>query len=126
MSPRPLLLDDHKDLVAYCVQALKSADGRISIRELEQATGYTHRYLDSLFKQHVGLPPKALAGIYRFQRFYRKWARGQSFDMLKHDLYDYYYDQSHFTKEFKKMTGYAPREYTNEVSNELGRRLCLR
>ena len=60
------------------------------------------------------------------QKFYRKWAEGQSFDLLKNDLYEYYYDQSHFTKEFRKMTGYSPRKFSLEVSNEFGRRPSLR
>jgi len=34
--------------------------------------------------------------------------------------------RSHFTKEFKKMTGYSPRKFTDEVSNEFGRRLSLK
>ena len=118
--------DRHSSLVEYCVQTLKSADGRIPIQELVQQTGYSRRYLDLLFRQHVGLSPKVLAGIFRFQKFYRKWAEGQSFDLLKNDLYEYYYDQSHFTKEFRKMTGYSPRKFSLEVSNEFGRRLSLR
>lgn len=116
----------NNDLVAYCVQALKSTHGRIRVRELESRTGFSRRYLDLLFKQHVGLSPKVLAAIFRFQLFYRKWAQEQSFDLLKDDLYEYYYDQAHFTKEFKKMTGHTPREYCHEVSNEFGRALSLR
>jgi AraC-like DNA-binding protein len=118
--------DRRNGVVEYCVQSLKSTDGRIAIQELAQTTGYTRRYLNVLFKQHVGLSPKALAGIFRFQKFYRHWATGQSFDLLKNDLYDYYYDQAHFTKEFKKMTGYSPRRFSREVSNEFGRRLLRR
>jgi AraC-like DNA-binding protein len=113
-------------LVDYCVRSLKSTDGRIAIQQLVRQTGYSRRYLNLLFRQHVGLSPKVLAGIFRFQRFYRKWAEGQSFDLLKKDLYEYYYDQSHFTKEFRKMTGYSPRKFSIEVSNEFGRRLSLR
>jgi methylphosphotriester-DNA--protein-cysteine methyltransferase len=71
----------------------------------------------------VGLSPKALAEIFRFQRFYRKWAQGLRYDVLKQELYDYYHDQAHFTKEFKRMTGYSPQKFTLEVSNEFGRRL---
>lgn len=119
-------LSRNNDLVAYCVHALKSSAGRIPIRELEQRTGYSRRYLDLLFKQQVGLAPKVLAGIFRFQRFYRKWAQGQSFDLIKDDLYEYYYDQSHFIKEFRKMTGHAPREYILETSNKFGRQVSQR
>ena len=110
-------------IVDYCVGALRFADGRIPIRELEQQTGYSRRYLDKLFKQHVGLSPKVLAEIFRFQRFYRKWAEGLSFDLVKAELYDHYYDQAHFTREFRRMTGHSPQRFVREVSNEFGRRL---
>ena len=110
-------------VVDYCVRALRSADGRMAIRELEQYTGYSRRYLDRLFQQHVGLSPKVLAEIFRFQRFYRKWAEGLSFDLFKAELYDHYYDQAHFTKEFRRMTGHSPRQFIRDVSNEFGRRL---
>jgi len=110
-------------LVDYCVGALRSADGRISIRELQQRTGYSRRYLDRLFRQHAGLSPKVLAEIFRFQRFYRKWAEGLSFDVFKAELYDHYYDQAHFTKEFRRMTGHSPGKFVRDVSNEFGRRL---
>jgi AraC-like DNA-binding protein len=113
-------------LIEFCVAALKFSRGRIAIRELERRTGYSRRYLDLLFNRHVGLPPKVLAGIFRFQTFYRKWARGVPYDALKDELYDYYHDQAHFTKEFKKMTGYSPRKYILEVSYEFGRRLSLK
>ena len=112
-------------LIDFCVRTLELAQGRMSIKELEHQTGYTWRYLDLLFKQYVGFSPKVLAGIFRFQTFYRKWAKGQSFDVLKRDLYEYYYDQAHFTKEFKRMTGYSPQRFSLEVPNEFGRRLSL-
>ena len=113
-------------LVNYCIGALRSLDGRMAIRDLERETGYSRRYLDRLFQQHVGLSPKVLAEIFRFQRFYRKWAAGLSFDLLKAELYDHYYDQSHFTKEFQRMTGYPPQTFMRDVGNEFGRQLVRR
>jgi len=113
-------------IVDYCVDTLRSVDGRISIRALEQQTGYSRRYLGRLFQQHVGLSPKVLAEIFRFQRFYRKWAEGLSFDLLKADLYDHYYDQAHFIREFRRMTGHSPQRFVRDVSNEFGRHLVRR
>jgi len=113
-------------LVNYCIGTLRSLDGRMAIRDLERETGYSRRYLDRLFQQHVGLSPKVLAEIFRFQRFYRKWAAGLSFDLLKAELYDHYYDQSHFTKEFQRMTGYPPQTFMRDVVNEFGRQLVRR
>jgi AraC-like DNA-binding protein len=113
-------------VVEFCVNALKLAHGRMPIKELEQKTGYSRRYLDILFRQRVGLPPKVLAGIFRFQMLYRKWAEGLSYDLLKESAYDYYYDQAHFSKEFRRMTGYTPREFMTGASNGFGRRLSLK
>jgi AraC-like DNA-binding protein len=113
-------------LVHFCVESLKNRDGRITIRELEQRTGYSRRYLDLLFQKHAGLSPKALARIFRFQKFYRKWAQGSPYEVLKREYGDDYYDQAHFTKEFKRMTGFSPRQYAYEVPNEFGRRITLK
>ena len=82
--------------------------------------------LELLFQRYVGFPPKLLAGIFRFQKFYRKWAQGQSYDVMKGEVYDDYYDEAHFCNEFKRMTGYSPRRYTLDVPNEFGRRLTLK
>lgn len=123
-----LLARNYRDnrLMDFCVNSLELTYGRMTIRELEQKTGYTHRYLELLFRQHVGFPPKVLADIFRFQKFYRRWARGLSYDLLREDLYDYYYDQAHFTKEFKRMTGHSPRKFILHVQNDFGRRLSLK
>ncbi len=112
-------------IVEYCVGSLKSTNGLTTISDLERQTGYTRRYLELLFRNHVGLSPKVLAGIFRFQKFYRKWASDRPYDEFKDELYDYYFDQSHFTKEFKRMTGFTPRQFSQEVSNEFGRRLSI-
>ncbi len=112
-------------IVEYCVNSLRSTNGLISISEMECKTGYSRRYIEMLFKNHIGLSPKVLAGIFRFQKFYKKWANGKSYNDLKDELNDYYFDQAHFIKEFRRMTGFSPLQFTHEVSNEFGRLLSL-
>jgi methylphosphotriester-DNA--protein-cysteine methyltransferase len=73
-----------------------------------------------LFKEHVGVSPKAYAGIVRFQWAYQTWMHGQAQTFSRSHLGDYYYDQSHFIKDFKRFTGFTPQRY-RAVSNELGR-----
>lgn len=113
-------------VVDYAVATLRATGGQTTIKALGRQTGYSNRYLEILFKEQVGLSPKALARIFRFQRLYEGWARGQGYDSLKHQSYDYYHDQSHFAKEFKQFTGYPPRRFADEISNEFGRRLALK
>ena len=113
-------------VVDYVVATLRGTGGLTTIKALEQETGYSSRYLEFLFREHVGVSPKALARIFRFQRFYERWAQGQSYDVLRRELYDSYHDQSHFAKEFKRFTGYPPRQFTSQISNEFGRRLALK
>jgi AraC-like DNA-binding protein len=112
-------------LVEYCVDYLLRTNGVAAISDLEDKTGYGKRSLELLFKKYVGVSPKTLAGIFRFQWLYRKFARGQSYEAVKKDLYELFYDQSHFTNEFRKMTGFSPRHYSLKVRNEFGRRLTL-
>jgi AraC-like DNA-binding protein len=112
-------------LVEYCVNSLKSANGLMTISELQNKTGYSRRYLEILFKNHIGLPLKTLGNIFRFQKFYRDWANGEPYERIMDGLYNYYHDQAHFTKEFKRMTGFSPKHFSSKVSNEFGRQLTL-
>jgi len=109
---------DH--IVDYCVQMISSLHGLSTIKELERKTGYSKRYLDLLFKKHLGISPKTFATIVRFQRFYRSWADHAHSRPGEFNLYDLYYDQSHFIKEFKRYTGHTPMQLAH-FNNDFGR-----
>lgn len=107
-------------ILDHVVRRMRETHGAIEIRQLEKETGYTRRWLDRLFKEHIGQSPKTLSAICRFQRFYQAWAETSSPRFFQEDLLDLYYDQAHFSREFKRFTGVSPGRYA-QSDNEFGR-----
>lgn len=104
----------------FAVRRIQETHGAVEIRELERGTGYSRRWLAHLFEEHVGIAPKTLAAIARFQKVYSAWALDPSPRVFSPDLLDLYYDQSHFSREFKRFTGSSPGRYA-QADNEFGR-----
>lgn len=102
-------------IVNFSVQLITSFHGLTSIKELEKKTGYSRRYLEMLFKDHLGISPKTFSTITRFQHFYKSIGPG-TID----NIYDVYYDQTHFIKEFKRYTGFTPLQFSR-LSNDFGK-----
>ncbi len=109
----------YSSIIDYSVHFISSSHGLASIKELEKKTGYTKRYIDLLFKDHLGISPKTYATIVRFQRFYKHLANAESLKSDAHAFLELYYDQSHFIKEFKRYTGHTPMQYSN-MNNDFG------
>jgi AraC-like DNA-binding protein len=107
-------------LLDHTIERLIQSHGMTRIQELARETGYSRRYLDMLFREHVGLSPKSLASILRFQSMYRGWMQVNLRTFSKDSLYAHYYDQAHFIKEFKRFTGYTPQKYA-ELVNAFGK-----
>ncbi len=117
-----LLQQNEKEyaLLDHTLDLLAQAHGMMRVQELAAHLGYTKRYLDMLFQEHVGVSPKSLASILRFQEMYQVWMQHKSPTFFSNHWPAYYYDQSHFIKEFKRFTGFTPQHYAGIV-NEFGR-----
>jgi AraC-like DNA-binding protein len=94
---------------------IQARKGQLRIKELENFTGYSSRYIDKVFKDYAGMSPKTFAQIIRFQ---------STIDHLDHDnlipLSDLaasggYYDQPQFIRDFRKFTGTTPKEYRRRI-----------
>jgi AraC-like DNA-binding protein len=97
--------------LAAAVARLAHCSEPVSIRGLAAEIGISQRRLVSLFDERVGLKPKMLARVFRFQRVLRR---------LEHEPFPGwtaiaadagYFDQAHFTKEFHELSGMRPGEY---------------
>jgi len=109
----------HTDqIVRHAVRLIQERGGLISISELTEKMGYSQRYLAMQFDRFVGLGPKTLAEIVRFQnRFVSLTRFGTAGAAAPADPDEDYYDQSHFSREFKRFSGLPPAAYLRK-SNE--------
>jgi AraC-like DNA-binding protein len=90
----------------------------ITVAQLEKETGYSARWLHKKFSEHLGTGAKNLSEIVRFKQLYHAYSTGRGLQILRGQIYDYYYDQSHFLRAFKRFTGFNPTELQNSL-NEL-------
>ncbi|WP_193311760.1 helix-turn-helix transcriptional regulator [Agriterribacter humi] len=110
-----------QDLVfEYCVEKIVSSKGKVTVKELEKKTEYSSRWLNKKFAVNLGVSPKSLSTIIRFNQYYNAVANNNEMDFMQNAFYDYYYDQSHFLKEFKRFTGLSHSGFEN-TSNDFGK-----
>ena len=102
----------------YCINRIMDSKGLITVAKLEKETGYSSRWLNRKFSEHLGTGPKNLSEIVRFKQFYQAYSTGIRLQNLKEYIYEYYYDQSHFLRAFKRFTGCTPTDLQNSM-NEL-------
>ncbi|MGX5820275.1 AraC family transcriptional regulator [Chitinophaga lutea] len=75
--------------------------------EKELDTGVSPRQLRRLFDRYIGGSPKTFSKVVRFQHILQ--AKPSAESLKKNKLfYDSYYDQAHFIKEFKTLSGQTP------------------
>lgn len=85
--------------------------GQLKLTYLQQNARISYRQIDRLFKQHLGLSPKAYARIVRFNHCVFLH-RHQEFRKLTDLAYaGGYFDQMHFIKEVKHFTHRTPKQY---------------
>jgi methylphosphotriester-DNA--protein-cysteine methyltransferase len=101
----------------FCIDKITTSKGKVAIKELEGKTGYSSRWLNMKFMDKLGISPKNLASIVRFKHYYQGLIAGNNNPFLKNDYYEFYYDQSHFIKDFKRFTGLPPTKYLKQIND---------
>jgi len=86
----------------------------LSINNLEKETGYSRQYLHRVFKSFTGISIKKFQQINRITSVLKSMNKnGDSLSGLTYS--GGYFDQSHFIKDFKQLTGYSPASYLSSV-----------
>lgn len=99
------------NLSANLLPLIQEHNGVLSVGQLEQMAGYSTRTLQRKFQAELGISPKSLLQIVRFNALLAQLKQG-SIDSWSRIVYDYgYFDQAHFIKDFKRYTSKTPTNF---------------
>lgn len=96
--------------VARAVAAIAADGGTRSIVALDAWRGHSRTRFTAAFRDQVGVSPKRFARIVRFDRALDALRRGPG-SLGDVALATGYYDQAHFTSEFREHAGLTPTAY---------------
>lgn len=101
------------DLAGFsrATDAAKETRGGASVEQMAEAAGVSSRHLERLFARHLGVTPKTLARVLRFQSALGALMREPDGTLADVAAQAGYFDQAHFIKDFRRMTGGVPRGY---------------
>jgi AraC-like DNA-binding protein len=97
--------------IGAILRMAETTSGLTQVEQLAQASGMGVRSLQQLFSDYVGVSPKWVLRRFRLHEAADRLASGEEPDLaaLAHSLG--YFDQAHFTADFRKLVGQTPANY---------------
>jgi AraC-like DNA-binding protein len=96
--------------VAWAWQRIAERGGQIGVGDLAAEIGCSRRHLQSHFSQQVGLAPKTVARLVRFERVCTA-VRRAPVRWAELAAAAGYADQSHLSRDFRELAGMTPGEF---------------
>lgn len=98
-------------IVRSTVKTILTANGQLSVDELSKQSNINRRQLERKFSSAIGLSPKQLSKTIRLQATLKMLLNKQFTSLTALAYENEYYDQAHFIKDFKELTGFTPKEF---------------
>lgn len=103
-------------LISQVLATASAANGILRLHDLAGMTSYSGRHINRLCQERVGVSYKSLARILRVNEACRRINHGaESLTTLSYELG--YFDQAHFTTDFKILCGVTPSVYQRNLSH---------
>jgi AraC-like DNA-binding protein len=100
--------------VRHAWRRLVGTGGQVSVEQLASEVGWSRRHLTGRFVAEVGLPPKVLARVVRFERARDALAAGEHPTIAAVAAACGFADQSHLTRDFRELAGCSPTQWLAE------------
>ncbi len=102
------------NIVKSTIDVLSESKGSASINAILKDDLSVRRQLERKFSKQTGLSPKQLGKIIRMQSALKMMLNGQVETLTQVAYESEYYDQAHFTRDFKEFTGVNPKQYLDD------------
>jgi AraC-like DNA-binding protein len=100
--------------VEWSWQELRRTDGRAAIAELASELGWSHRRLIARFREQIGLAPKTVGRVMRFDRAVQA-LRSAAVGLSEVAFECGYYDQAHMNRDFRELGGTTPDSFRSSL-----------
>ena len=107
-------------VVAWAFRRIEASGGAIDVGALAREMGYSPKHVIDLFREHVGVAPKLLARIVRFDRLIQLIKAGASRLWVDLAIEAGYYDQAHLVRDVKQFAGTTPTDARAELVDLAG------
>lgn len=97
--------------VEHAWARLQASHGAVVIAMLADEVGWSRRHLAARFQADVGLPPKTVARILRFQRVTQTLRRTGGSGLAEVAYACGYADQAHLNRDFRAFAGTTPTDF---------------
>jgi AraC-like DNA-binding protein len=94
--------------VAEAWRRLVATRGRAQVGAIASDLAWSRRHLSRQFRREVGLSPKAVARVLRFEHAHRLAARADPPSWARVSATAGYADQAHLVREWREFTGLSP------------------
>jgi AraC-like DNA-binding protein len=100
--------------VAALEKAARSRN--LPVQQICRQYNVSRKHLNFLFKEYIGVSPKMLSSLNRFQSILSSIVASRP-EKLTHLAYELdFFDQSHFNNQFKRFTGIRPNDYIRQTA----------
>lgn len=94
----------------WAARRLAASAGQLRVAEMATAVGWSHKHFARRFEHELGLAPKTMARVLRFDTAMHALRSGNSVRLSEVAARCGYYDQAHFSRDFRQFAGITPRE----------------
>ena len=91
-------------------------EDNIKIQEIAEKYNFTRQYINKLFLKYIGKPASEYRKIHRFRNAVSKYKISKNLTILSCD--NFFFDQSHFIKDFKILTNSNPSSFFKAVDTK--------